>query len=284
MPEERKSYSLGFIGAGNMASAIMRGIITCGIVHPNNICAFDVDLDKLNRLSAELGIRTAKDNCQVVSNSDIVILAVKPNTYSKVLLEIKDCLEERHILISIAAGISVDFIKQLIGGRCKVVRTMPNTPALVGEGMTALCTNHDLSPKELEAVKEILHSLGKVEEVPENLMDAVTAVSGSGPAYVAMFIEAMADGGVLAGLPRDLAYRMAIQTVIGTARLLSEWEKHPGEVKDMVSSPGGTTIEAVRHLEKQGFRGAVIEAVNACALKSQALGKTINHVKDEKTR
>lgn len=268
-----------------MASAIMRGIIACGIVHPNNIYAFDVDLDKLNRLSAELGICTAKDNCQVVSNSDIVILAVKPNTYSKVLLEIKDCLEERHILISIAAGISVDFIKQLIGGRCKVVRTMPNTPALVGEGMTALCTNHDLSPKELKAVKDILHSLGKVEEVSENLMDAVTAVSGSGPAYVAMFIEAIADGGVLVGLPRDLAYRMAIQTVIGTARLLSEWGKHPGELKDMVSSPGGTTIEAVRQLEKQGFRGAVIEAVNACALKAKTMGKDINPAgKDDKAR
>jgi pyrroline-5-carboxylate reductase len=284
MPEQKESYRLGFIGAGNMASAIMRGIIACGIVHPNNIYAFDVDLDKLNRLSAELGICTAKDNCQVVSNSDIVILAVKPNTYSKVLLEIKDCLEERHILISIAAGISVDFIKQLIGGRCKVVRTMPNTPALVGEGMTALCTNHDLSPKELKAVKDILHSLGKVEEVSENLMDAVTAVSGSGPAYVAMFIEAMADGGVLAGLPRDLAYRMAIQTVIGTARLLSEWGKHPGELKDMVSSPGGTTIEAIRQLEKQGFRGAVIEAVNACTLKAQTMGKDINPGKDDKVR
>ncbi|MCM8900812.1 pyrroline-5-carboxylate reductase [Caldicoprobacter algeriensis] len=284
MPEQKESYRLGFIGAGNMASAIMRGIIACGIVHPNNIYAFDVDLDKLNRLSAELGICTAKDNCQVVSNSDIVILAVKPNTYSKVLLEIKDCLEERHILISIAAGISVDFIKQLIGGRCKVVRTMPNTPALVGEGMTALCTNHELSPKELKAVKDILHSLGKVEEVSENLMDAVTAVSGSGPAYVAMFIEAMADGGVLAGLPRDLAYRMAIQTVIGTARLLSEWGKHPGELKDMVSSPGGTTIEAVRQLEKQGFRGAVIEAVNACMLKAKTMGKDINPGKDDKVR
>ncbi|MDN5277177.1 MAG: pyrroline-5-carboxylate reductase [Clostridiales bacterium] len=284
MPEQKESYRLGFIGAGNMASAIMRGIIACGIVHPNNIYAFDVDLDKLNRLSAELGICTAKDNCQVVSNSDIVILAVKPNTYSKVLLEIKDCLEERHILISIAAGISVDFIKQLIGGRCKVVRTMPNTPALVGEGMTALCTNHDLSPKELKAVKDILHSLGKVEEVSENLMDAVTAVSGSGPAYVAMFIEAMADGGVLAGLPRDLAYRMAIQTVIGTARLLSEWGKHPGELKDMVSSPGGTTIEAIRQLEKQGFRGAVIEAVNACTLKAKTMGKDINPGKDDKVR
>ena len=271
MPEGKGSYRLGFIGAGNMASAIMKGVIARGIVHPNNIYAFDVDLDKLNRLSAELGISMAKDNCHVVLNSDIVILAVKPNTYSKVLLEIKSCLEDRHILISIAAGITVDFIKQLIGGRCKIVRTMPNTPALVGEGMTALCTNHDLSSDELATVKDILRSLGKVEEVSESLMDAVTAVSGSGPAYVAMFIEAMADGGVLAGLPRDLAYRMAIQTVIGTARLLSESGKHPGELKDMVCSPGGTTIEAVRQLEIHGFRGAVIEAVNACMLKAKSI-------------
>jgi len=273
MPEGKRSFRLGFIGTGNMASAIIKGVIAHGIVHPNSIHAFDVDLAKLNKLSAELGICAAKDNCEVVSNSDIIILAVKPNIYGKVLLEIKDCLEESHILVSIAAGITVDFIRQIIGGRCKVVRTMPNTPALVGEGMTALCTNHDLSLDELKEIKEILRALGKVEEVPENLMDAVTAVSGSGPAYVAMFIEAMADGGVLAGLPRDLAYRMAIQTVLGTAKLLSQSGKHPGELKDMVSSPGGTTIEAVRQLEKQGFRGAIIEAVNACMLKAKSLGK-----------
>lgn len=285
MPEGKGSYRLGFIGAGNMANAIMRGVIARGIVQPNGVCAFDVDVDKLNRLSAELGICAAKDNRQVVLNSDIVILAVKPNTYERVLLEIKDCLEERHILISIAAGITVDFIKQIIGDRCKVVRTMPNTPALVGEGMTALCTNHDLLPDELRAVKNILHSLGEVEEVPENLMDAVTAVSGSGPAYVAMFIEALADGGVLAGLPRDVAYRMAVQTVIGTARLLIESRKHPGEIKDMVSSPAGTTIEAVRYLEKLGFRSAVIEAVNACMLKAKAIGKNMegNIWKDERS-
>ncbi|MBM7581449.1 pyrroline-5-carboxylate reductase [Caldicoprobacter guelmensis] len=284
MPEEKIDLRLGFIGAGNMASAIMRGIIARGIIRTSDIYAFDIDKDKLKKLSAELGISAAEDNCQVVSSSDIVILAVKPNAYSKVLQEIKACLDEKHILVSIAAGITTDFIKQLIGYKCKVVRTMPNTPALVGEGMTALASNHSLSPEELKVVKDILLSLGKVEEVPESLMDAVTAVSGSGPAYVALFIEAMADGGVLAGLPRDLAYRLAIQTVIGTAKLLSEWGKHPGEVKDMVSSPGGTTIEAIRYLEKQGFRSAVIEAVNACAIKSQALGRTANPGKDEQPR
>jgi pyrroline-5-carboxylate reductase len=281
MPEEKKHLRLGFIGSGNMANAIIRGIISRGIIRPDHIYAFDVDMDKLKKLSAQLGISVTEDNCQIASKSDIIIIAVKPNAYHEVLSEIKKYLNERHILISIAAGITTDLIKQLTDYKCKVVRTMPNTPALAGEGMTAMASNHHLSTEELKTVKDILLTFGKVEEVPESLMDAVTAVSGSGPAYVSMFIEAMADGGVLAGLPRDLAYRLSIQTVIGTAKLLLEWGKHPGEIKDMVCSPGGTTIEAIRRLEKQGFRSAIIEAVNACAIKSQSLGKGINPREDE---
>ncbi len=273
MPINKANYRLGFIGAGNMASSIMRSIILRDILEPNRVCAFDIDLDRLNNLSSELGIHVAENNKDVIGDASIIILAVKPNICGKVLEGIKGYLTSQHILISIAAGITVDFIKQKTNNCCKVVRTMPNTPALVGEGMTALCTNHNLLPEELEIVKEILGALGKVEEIDERLMDAVTALSGSGPAYVSIFIEALADGGVLVGLSREQAYRMAIQTVLGSAKLLSEWEKHPGELKDMVCSPGGTAIEAVCELENQGFRGAVMEAVRVCALKAETMGK-----------
>ena len=266
---------LGFIGAGNMANAFIRGILSQGIIQPENIYVYDIDTDKLNKLCNQLGIQKAKDNCHLVSGSDIVILAVKPNIYSMVFEDIKDVLSQDKILLSIAAGITVDYIKERIDNKCKVIRTMPNAPALVGAGVIALSTYHDLTYDELENIKVILSSLGTVLEVPEQLMNAVTALSGSGPAYVSMFIEAMADGGVLAGLPRHQAYLMAAQTVLGTAQLLLEWGQHPGELKDAVCTPAGTTIEAVRELEINGFRGAVIEAVNKSAKKAEILEKAV---------
>jgi pyrroline-5-carboxylate reductase len=266
---------LGFIGAGNMANAFIRGILSRGIVPPGNIYVYDIDMDKLNKLCAQLGVQMSDNNSHLASNSDIIILAVKPNMYSKVLDEIMESLSDDKILLSIAAGITVDYIKDKIGNKCKVIRTMPNTPALVGEGVIALSTYHDLTSDQRERIRAILSSLGMVVEVPENLMNAVTALSGSGPAYVSIFIEAMADGGVLAGLPREQAYRMAAQTVLGTAKLLLEWGLHPGELKDAVCTPAGTTIEAVRELEKHGFRGAVIEAVNKCANKAEIMEKAV---------
>ena len=275
MATDRVNYRLGFIGAGNMANAFIRGILSRDIIKPDNIYVHDIDTDKLNKLCAQLGVQKSDDNSRLAANSDVIILAIKPDMYPVVLDEIKGSLSPDKILLSIAAGITVDYIKERIDNRCKVIRTMPNTPALAGAGIIALSTYHDLTADQLEKVKAILGSLGSVIDVPDHLMNAVTALSGSGPAYVSIFIEAMADGGVLAGLPRAQAYLMAAQTVLGTAKLLLEWGLHPGELKDAVCTPAGTTIEAVRELEKHGFRGAVIEAVNQCAKKAESLEKAV---------
>jgi len=264
---------IGFIGSGNMGSAIIGGIIKAGLVDPCDIFVSDMSADKLDEISAKYGVQTTTDNRVVAENADIIVAAVKPNIYSVVLDGIKDMLDESKVVVSIAAGKTLSDIESVVGSDKKVVRTMPNTPALVAEGMTAVCPNSNVTEQELSNVMLMLQSFGKAEIMPEGLIDAVTGISGSSPAYVFMFIESMADAAVMYGMPRDKAYLFASQAVLGSAKMVMESGRHPGELKDMVCSPGGTTIEAVAELEKTGFRASVISGVKACIEKSISMTK-----------
>ncbi len=256
---------LGFIGTGNMASAIMGGIIKKGILKPEEIIGSDILEAGRNRVKDIYGIQVTESNKEVVEKAEMFILSVKPQYYASTIEEIRDCVREDQIVITIAPGKTLAWLEEQFEKKVKIVRTMPNTPAMVGEGMTAVCANENVTTEELDRTREILESFGKVEIVPENLMDVVVSTSGSSPAYVFMFIEAMADAAVADGMPRAQAYKFAAQAVYGSAKMVLETGKHPGELKDMVCSPAGTTIEAVRVLEKNGFRSAVIEAMKRCA-------------------
>ena len=219
--------------------------------------------------AAELyGIEMTQDNRAVAGKAQILFLAVKPQFLDGVIEEIRDVIREDQLVVSIVAGRSLSYFKKMMGEKARVVRLMPNTPALVGAGMTAACCTEGVSGEEMEAVGDLCRTFGRFEIVPENLFDAVTGVSGSSPAYVFMFMEAMADAAVLAGMPRAQAYKFVGQAVLGSAKMMLDTGKHPGELKDMVCSPGGTTIEAVRILEKGGLRSSVIEAELACARKA----------------
>lgn len=263
---------LGFIGCGNMAGAIIRGIIASGAALPKEIIGADLSEGARCKIQEESGIAVTMDNIEVVRRAQTVFLTVKPQFLEEVIHGIRDCARPDQLFVSIAAGRSVSWIEERFGDYpVRLVRLMPNTPALVGEGMTALCANARVTEAERKEVGSLCGAFGKVLEVQERLFDAVTAVSGSSPAYVFMFIEAMADAAVSCGMPRAMAYTFASQAVLGSAKMVLDTGKHPGELKDMVTSPAGTTIEAVRVLEEKGFRSAVFECVKACAEKSASL-------------
>ena len=262
---------IGFIGAGNMAGAIIGGIIKSNLVESQNVIASAKTMTNLNKLKDEYNINVTLDAREVVKNSDIVFMAVKPNIFDGVLEGVKDLIGDGKIVVSIAAGKSISSMENIIGDDKKIIRTMPNTPALVNEGMSALCPNKNIEDEELKIVKGIFDSFGKSEVVGEYLIDSVIGVSGSSPAYVFMFIEAMADAAVVGGMPRKQAYNFAAQSVLGAAKMVLESGKHPGELKDMVCSPAGTTIEAVRTLEELGFRSSIIEAMKVCEEMSRSL-------------
>ncbi|ADL52431.1 pyrroline-5-carboxylate reductase [Clostridium cellulovorans] len=264
---------IGLIGSGNMAQAIIGGIINSKLTNSENIVVSDKSEEALNTVKEKYKVETTTDNVYVASKSEILILAVKPNIYPVVIKEIKGAVDDSTIIVSIAAGKSISSIESAFGKPIKLIRVMPNTPAMVGEGMAALCPNTEVPEDEISDVLAIFNSFGKGEVIDEKLIDAVTAVSGSSPAYVYMFIEALADGAVLQGMPRDKAYKFAAQAVLGSAKMVLETGEHPGKLKDNVCSPGGTTIEAVATLEKLGFRSAVISAVNTCAEKSQKMSQ-----------
>lgn len=265
--------TIGFIGAGNMGNAMIRSIVKAEIVKPEKVHVFDAVQKTLDQLALDTGIIKSKSSIEVVKNCDITILAVKPNVLKSVLSECKDSFDNEKILVSIAVGVPIKFYKRLIGEDKKVIRTMPNTPALVGEGMTLISPDNNVSKDELEYVMNLFGCFGKAELLDEKLMSEVTALTSSSPAYVFMFMEAMADAAVLSGLPRALSYKLAAQAILGSAKLALETQKHPGELKDMVCSPAGTTIEAVSSLEKNKFRYAVIEAMNECTKKAREIGK-----------
>ena len=260
---------IGFIGLGNMASAIIGGLLKKKLVLSNEILGTDKLPEAVERCRKEYGIETASTNTEVASKADVLILAVKPQFFPEVIAEIKDAVREDTVVVSIAAGKTMASIEELFGRKIKLVRCMPNTPALVLEGCTAVVQGELVSDGEMEYVKELLKAFGTVSEVQEKMIDIVVGISGSSPAYVFMFIESMADAAVLAGMPRKQAYEMSAQAVLGSAKLLLETGKHPGELKDMVCSPAGTTIEAVKVLEEMGFRATVIDAVDACIEKSR---------------
>lgn len=262
---------LGFIGCGNMASAMMKGIIANNIVKKEEIIGADLSEAMTTKAKNDLGINVTSDNKEVAKQSEILVLSVKPQFYESVIDEIKDVVNASQIIITIAPGKTLEWLDKQFGKKVKIVRTMPNTPALVGEGITGACYNANVTADELEQVVTILKGFGKCEVIPEHLMDVVVSVSGSSPAYVFMFIEAMADAAVADGMPRAQAYEFAAQAVLGSAKMVLETGKHPGELKDMVCSPGGTTIEAVRVLEEKGMRSAIFEAMKACTRKARGL-------------
>ena len=262
---------LGFIGAGNMGSAIIRSAIASGIVQAENITVADRDAVKLEALKSEFGLRISKENTDCL-DCDMVFFCVKPNVLESVIDEIEAYVKRDSVFVSVAAGQSIKKISGMFDkSDVKIVRAMPNTPALVGEGMSAVCVNDYVTSGEKEAVLKVFNSFGRAELVSENVMDAVTAVSGSSPAYVFMFIEAMADAAVRGGMTRDMAYTFAAQSVLGSAKMVLETGKKPAELKDMVCSPGGTTIDAVAVLEEEGMRSAVIKAMCACMDKTKSM-------------
>ncbi|SEG01214.1 pyrroline-5-carboxylate reductase [Eubacterium ruminantium] len=262
---------LGFIGAGNMASAIIGGIIKKGIYTPREIiCSTPVEAER-KMAEESFGVNTTADNKTVVKEARIIFIAVKPQVIPIVAEEIKGCDLENKLIISIVAGKSIEWYENAFGRQLKLVRAMPNTPALVGEGMSAASPSSLVTEEELDQAVAILSAFGRTEVVPEKLMEAVVSVSGSSPAYIFILIEAMADGAVRLGMPRAQAYEFAAQAVYGSAKMVLETGKHPAELKDMVCSPGGTTIEAVRVLEECGFRSSIIEAMEACADVSRRL-------------
>lgn len=262
---------IGFIGCGNMGSAMIGGMLKKGLFNKEEIIVSNLTAEGSRRSREKLGVVTTMDNCQVVRQADIIFLAVKPQFYEEVLAQVKDVLTASHMLVGIAPGKTLAWLEEKCGQPLKIVRMMPNTPALVGEGMTGVCKNERVTEEDLKIICEITDSFGRTEVVPERLMDAVGAVSGCSPAYVFMFIEAMADAAVAQGMPRKQAYGFAAQAVLGSAKMVLETGMHPGELKDMVCSPSGTTIEGVRILEKAGMRSAVFEALTGAAEKGKKM-------------
>ena len=265
---------LGFIGAGNMASAIIGGVIGKGFLAPQEIAVFDVSAAQCEKLTQQYPVTVAASQQELIGMCENIVLAVKP-IYLRRVLEIAYPFANGKNFISIAAGWTFAMLTEVLdeASGARVLRTMPNTPAMVGAGYTALCEQTTLTRESFLWATELFETLGEVAVLPENHFDAVVAVSGSSPAYVFMFIEAMADAAVKIGMPRALAYRAAAQAVFGAAKMVLDTGTHPAILKDMVCSPGGTTIEAVDVLERNGFRGSVMQAMEACAAKSRHMAK-----------
>lgn len=258
------------IGTGSMGGAVMRAV--CKKFNPKEITVTNRTAEKGIQFAAENGCNFCDSNKDAVKDAKYIFIAVKPVALEDLFKEINSSIPKDAVVISMAAGVKIEKLEHM-GGDARFVRIMPNVPAQIGQAMTALCCNDDIDDSELKEITDILSACGKVEQVPEKLMDCVTAVSGSGPAFVFMFIEAMADAAVRCGMPRAQAYTYAAQTVYGSAGMVLETGKHPGVLKDSVTSPGGTTIEGVAALEKDGLRNAVIDAVTAACNKSISMGK-----------
>ena len=261
---------LGFIGAGNMGSAILRGLISAQYIMAEDMAICDLNARKLEELSDEFpGLTCTESDAELVEMCDMIVLAVKPQYMAETIEHIFDELSTKAV-ICIAAGWTVDQLERALeGSGATYLRVMPNTPAMVGEGMTAICEDTNFDQDDFEFAKGIFDAVGRTVVLPEKLFDGVIAISGSSPAYVFMMIEAMADAAVAEGMPRNQAYKFAAKAVMGSAKMVLETGKHPGDLKDMVCSPGGTTIEAVKVLEETGFRGAIMQAMEVCAEKSR---------------
>jgi pyrroline-5-carboxylate reductase len=270
----KMDFRLGLIGVGNMGAALARGVVGAGVLPPSRIAIADQDARRASALASELGVHLAASNAELAAESEYVVLAVKPDHIAGVVGEIAGALTSSQTLVSIAAGVPIAAIRRLLKGAAPgLVRVMPNTPARVGAGAIAIAAP-EVPEERLAGLMPMLGALGEVFAVTEAMMDAVTGLSGSGPAFVFVMIEALADGGVSVGLPRTVALRLAAQTVFGAAKLVVETGEHPAALKDAVASPGGTTIAGLAELERLGFRSAVLSAVRAAALRSRELSHT----------
>lgn len=268
-----KKLTIGFLGAGKMATALAKGFVTARLLPAANITASDVIEAARSAFARETKARVVSSNLEVVKRAGTLILAVKPDQVATVLAEIRPAMTQEHLLISIAAGVPIAKLEAGAGAAARIIRVMPNTPALVGSSATAFALGKSAGPDDARQAQELFSSVGIALQVKEALLDAVTGLSGSGPAFIYMVIEALSDGGVAAGLPRDVATKLAAQTVLGSARMVLETGMHPGALKDMVASPGGTTIEGLHELEKGKLRGTLMNAVRAAAEKSRKLGQ-----------
>jgi pyrroline-5-carboxylate reductase len=263
----------GFIGAGKMATALARGLIRSGVASRDRVRASDPIESVRQTFVEETGAVAQSSNIEVCEVSDVLVLAVKPQSMPSVLAELGPVAGSRPLIVSVAAGIRIDAMAEAFGESSRIIRVMPNTPAIVGNGAAAYCLGTDVTAADEALVRLGLESIGCSVRVSESLMDAVTGLSGSGPAYVYMFIDALSDGGVRMGLPREVANLLAAQTVLGAARMVQETGKHPGMLKDEVTSPGGTTIAGLHALERGGFRASVMNAIEAATLRSAELGQ-----------
>lgn len=263
--------NIGIIGAGNMASALAGGLISSEIIRADELSLSDKNPQNLKKWQ-ELGVFTTEDNSEVLKHSEIVIFAVKPNILPSVLDEAKAFAKDR-IFISIAAGTTIRTIEEKLGSNTKIIRAMPNTPAKVNCGMTVIAPNRNITEKELEIAQSILSGVGEVIVLEEKHINVATALHGSSPAYVYMFIDAMANSGVKYGIPKEVSLRLAAKAVEGSAKMVLETKEHPGVLKDAVCSPGGTTIAAVCELEKTGFQTSVAQAIDACIKKADEMSK-----------
>lgn len=263
---------IGFIGAGNMAEALINGILKAGLFTPQKVHASDIREVQRKKIQKTYGIKTYRDNGEIIARTGTVILSIKPQQMDDVLSEIAPRLGRDHLIISIAAGITTHYIAQRLSGEIPVIRIMPNTPALVQEGASVLTRGRHATESHFKSAQQIFEAVGSVVTVDESLMDAVTGLSGSGPAYVFLFIEALADAGVKMGLPRSVSLSLATQTCLGAAKMVSETGKHPAQLRDMVTSPGGTTISGLHRLEAGGLRTALMDAVEAATRRSKELG------------
>jgi pyrroline-5-carboxylate reductase len=264
---------IGFLGAGKMATALAKGFIRAEIVFPKELIASDIIGAACEHFTSETGAETVASNIKVAKFAGILILAVKPDQVGGVLSEVRGSFTKDHLLISIAAGVTLAKLEGALPAGARVIRVMPNTPALVGESASAFALGKSATAADGELAKKLLSAVGIAFQVKESLLDAVTGLSGSGPAYVYLFIDALSDGGVAAGLPRDIATKLAAQTVLGGAKMVLETGQHPGTLKDQVTSPGGTTIDGLHELEKGKLRAAVMSAVRAATEKSKKLGQ-----------
>jgi pyrroline-5-carboxylate reductase len=270
-PAIMKTKRLGFLGAGNMSGALIKGLLHAGVAG-SQIAASDVKAERLEQLRATHGIRTTQDNHALMRDSDVVVLAVKPQVIDKVLTEIGAEVRPDQLVVSVAAGVPIDALEARLTPGARVVRAMPNTPATVQAGATAIAGGAHAREDDLRVARELFEAVGRVVVLDEGLLDAVTGLSGSGPAYVMLIIEALADGGVKVGLHRDTALLLAAQTVFGSARLLLETGEHPGRLKDMVTSPGGTAIAGLHTLESGALRKTLIDAVEVASKRAAELG------------
>ncbi len=266
------NMNIGFIGAGRIGEALIRGVLAANLTGSDRIFASDVDSKHLQMLHSELGINVSVDNIETVDNADAIILAVKPQIIGKVLQSINKKITGEHIVISVAAGTPIKTIEENLPDGTHLVRVMPNIACTVRQAISAICAGSNATESDIKTACTIFGSVGRVVAVPESMMDAVTGLSGSGPAFVFQIIEALSDGGVHEGLPRDVAIELAAQTVLGAAAMVLETGEHPGALKDMVTSPAGTTIQGLRALEEHGVRAGMMAAVIAATRRSRELG------------